>query len=86
MSRRRGERTSGASADAERRFKGVAATEVPATAPAAEFDLARLLVKLQRPREAVAQLEHLILTYPRSALIPQARRLLDETRGASPAT
>lgn len=77
---------SGASADAERRFKVVAATEVPATAPAAEFDLARLLVRLQRPREAVAQLEHMILTYPRSALIPQARRLLDETRGAIPAT
>jgi hypothetical protein len=77
---------SGATAEAERRFKAVAATEVPATAPAAEFDLARLLLRLQRPREAVAQLEHLILTYPRSALVPQARRLLDETRGAIPAT
>jgi hypothetical protein len=72
--------------DAERRFKTVAATEVPATAPAAELDLARLLLRLHRPREAVAQLEHLILTYPRSALIPQARRLMDEARGAIPAT
>ncbi|HTK56793.1 MAG TPA: hypothetical protein VL295_08210, partial [Gemmatimonadales bacterium] len=72
--------------DAERRFKGVAATTVPATAPAAELDLARLLVSLKRGPEAVAQLEHLILTYPKSALIPEARHLLDEARGAVPAT
>jgi len=31
-------------------------------------------------------LEHLILTYPRSALVPQARRKLDEARGAVPKT
>jgi hypothetical protein len=72
--------------DAERRFRAVAATEVAATAPAAELDLARLLLRLRRPQEAVGQLEHLILTYPRSALIPQARRLMDEARGAIPST
>lgn len=72
--------------DAERRLRLVAATGVPATAPAAELDLARLLVALHRNGEAVAQLEHLILTWPRSAFIPQARRLLDEARGAVPAT
>ena len=33
------------------------------------------------PRTAIAQLEHLILTYPASALVPQARRLLDQARG-----
>ena len=71
--------------DAERRLRLVAATEVPATAPAAELDLARLLISLHRNGEAVAQLEHLILTWPRSAFIPQARRLLDEARGAVPA-
>lgn len=76
----------GGVADAERRFRLVAATEVPATAPAAELDLARLLVALHRNGEAVAQLEHLILTWPRSAFVPQARRLLDEARGAVPAT
>jgi hypothetical protein len=76
----------GDGADAERRFRSVAATEVAATAPAAELDLARLLLRLNRPHEAVAQLEHLILTYPRSALIPQARRLMDEARGAIPST
>lgn len=72
--------------DAERRFRSVAATEVPATAPAAELDLARLLISVHRNGEAVAQLEHLILSWPRSAFIPQARRLLDEARGAVPAT
>ena len=76
----------GASADAERRLKEVAATAVPATAPAAELDLGRLLVALGRRPEAVAQLEHLILTYPGSAFIPQARRLLDEARGGVPTT
>jgi tetratricopeptide (TPR) repeat protein len=72
----------GTTADAERRFRRVAATEVAAAAPAAELDLARLLIQLRRPAEAITQLEHLILTYPRSALIPQARRLLDEARTA----
>lgn len=72
--------------EAERRLKLVAATEVPATAPAAELDLARLLVSLHRNTEALVQLEHLILTWPRSAFIPQARRLMDEVRGAIPAT
>ncbi len=76
----------GGMVDAERRLKAVAATTVPATAPAAELDLARLLVALHRGPEAIAQLEHLILTYPRSALIPEARHLLDEVRGAVPAT
>ena len=36
--------------------------------------------------KAMAQLEHLILTYPESALVPQARRTLDLARGAVPET
>lgn len=72
--------------EAERRLKLVAATGVPATAPAAELGLARLLVGLRRPAEALTQLEHLILTYPESAFVPQARRLMDEVRGAIPTT
>ena len=76
----------GANVDAERRLKEVAATAVPATAPAAELDLARLLVALGRRPEAVTQLEHLILTWPQSAFIPEARRLMDEARGGVPAT
>jgi hypothetical protein len=43
-------------------------------------------VSSQRPGDAVAVLEHLILTYPQSALVPQARRQLDEARGAVPKT
>jgi hypothetical protein len=34
----------------------------------------------------VSTLEHLILTYSTSALVPQARRALDEARGAVPRT
>jgi hypothetical protein len=34
----------------------------------------------------VQVLEHLILTYPESALVPQARRTLDQARGAVPRT
>jgi hypothetical protein len=72
--------------DAERLFRAAAASDAPGTAPAAELALADLLVSSQRPGEAVAVLEHLILTYPQSALVPQARRQLDEARGAVPKT
>jgi len=37
-----------------------------------------------RTTEAVAQLEHLILAYPGSAAVPQARRDLDAARGGIP--
>jgi hypothetical protein len=77
---------SGKAADAERMFKAAAAQSAPGTAPAAELALAELLLDQRRPTEAVAQLEHLILTYPSSALVPQARRRLDEARGAVPRT
>jgi len=76
----------GKPADAERLFKAAAVPEAPGTAPAAELALAELLIRQRRHAEAVAQLEHLILTYPSSALVPQARRRLDEARGAVPQT
>jgi len=76
----------GKAADAERMFKAAAVPSAPGTAPAAELALAELLLDQKRPAEAVAQLEHLILTYPSSALVPQARRRLDEARGAVPQT
>jgi tetratricopeptide (TPR) repeat protein len=72
--------------DAERLFKAAAVPAAPGTAPAAELALAELLLDQRRPAEAVAQLEHLILSYPGSALVPQARRRLDEARGAVPQT
>ena len=73
-------------ADAERLLRAAATEQAPATAPAAELELARLLIGLQRNTEAITLLEHLILTYPTSALVPQARRALDEARGAIPRT
>jgi tetratricopeptide (TPR) repeat protein len=79
-------RATGNPKDAERLFHAAAVREAPGTAPAAELALAELLLSTQRPGEAVAVLEHLILTYPQSALVPQARRQLDEARGAVPKT
>ena len=76
----------GKQADAERLFKEAASGDAPGTAPAAELALAEVMIGQHRQAEAVAQLEHLILTYPASALVPQARRLLDEARGAVPQT
>ena len=40
-----------------------------------------LMIGLQRNTEAITLLEHLILTYPTSALVPQARRARRSTRG-----
>ncbi|HKT61604.1 MAG TPA: hypothetical protein VJQ46_16225, partial [Gemmatimonadales bacterium] len=76
----------GKASDAERMFKAAAVPSAPGTAPAAELALAELLLDQRRPTEAVSQLEHLILTYPSSALVPQARRRLDQARGAVPQT
>jgi hypothetical protein len=76
----------GRPAEAERLLRAAATKEAPATAPAAELALAELQLSTSRPGEAVDLLEHLILTYPQSALVPQARRLLDEARGAVPKT
>jgi tetratricopeptide (TPR) repeat protein len=71
---------------AERLYREAASKEAPATAPAAELALAELMLAARRNSEAVTQLEHLILSYPESALVPQARRALDVARGAVPRT
>ena len=71
---------------AERLYSEAASSAVPATAPAAELALAELMLNARRAAEAVSRLEHLILTYPESALVPQARRALDIARGAVPQT
>jgi tetratricopeptide (TPR) repeat protein len=62
----------------------IAADSLGPAAPAATLTLAELAWRQGRAAEATARLEHLILTYPESALIPQARRLLDRVRGAVP--
>ncbi len=60
-----------------------AEAEGPA-APGAEYALAVAYVALGRHEDAARTLEHLILTFTNSALLPQARRLLDQVRGVIP--
>ncbi|HEX5436016.1 MAG TPA: tetratricopeptide repeat protein [Gemmatimonadaceae bacterium] len=55
-------------------------------APEAELGWARALQRAGDRTEAVQRLEHLILTYPQSALVPQARRELERLQGAIPST
>jgi hypothetical protein len=77
---------SGKTVDAERLLRSAVHKDAPSTAPAAALALAELLLSSRREAEAVSVLEDLILTYPKSALVPQARRKLDEARGAVPRT
>ena len=51
---------------------------------AAELEWARLLVRRGQNAEAIPHLEHLILTYPTSAFVPEARRVLERAKGAIP--
>ena len=55
-----------------------------AAAPAAELEWARLLERRTQTAEAIRHLEHLILTYPGSAVVPEARRELEQAKGAIP--
>lgn len=54
------------------------------SAPQAIYQLARALALQGESGEAQNRLEHLILNYPNSALLPLARRLLDQLRGRVP--
>jgi tetratricopeptide (TPR) repeat protein len=78
--------SSGNVAEAERLLRVAVNKDAPSTAPAAALALAELLLSSRREAEAVTVLEDLILTYPRSALVPRARRKLDEAKGAVPRT
>ncbi len=55
-----------------------------AAAPAAELEWARLLLRQGQTGDAIQHLEHLILSYPGSALVPEARRDLERAKGAIP--
>jgi len=55
-----------------------------AAAPAAELEWARLLERRRQTTDAIQHLEHLILSYPGSALVPEARRELERAKGAIP--
>ncbi|HEX7025242.1 MAG TPA: hypothetical protein VF187_10540, partial [Gemmatimonadales bacterium] len=74
----------GKGALAEELYRTVIAHATPASAAAAEFALAELLLRSGRSAPAIAALEHLLVTWPTSAVVPQARRLLDQARGAVP--
>lgn len=50
----------------------------------AELEWARALTRRGDRPDAVKRLEHMILTYPQSALVPQARRELDLARQSVP--
>jgi tetratricopeptide (TPR) repeat protein len=50
-------------------------------APHADLEWARALRRAGNGARAIERLEHLILTYPASALVPQARRELDQLKG-----
>jgi tetratricopeptide (TPR) repeat protein len=61
--------------------------EMHATTPEAaeaELNWAKLLRKRGDKLSAIAHLEHLILSWPDSALLPQARRELELAKGAIP--
>ena len=66
----------------------VVVAEYSSAPEAAEADLewARVLRKRGDTAGAVQRLEHMILTYPRSALVPQARRELDLAKQSVPST
>lgn len=55
-----------------------------AEAPAAELEWARALRRGGDGASAARRLEHLILSYPQSALVPQARRDLELVRNSIP--
>jgi tetratricopeptide (TPR) repeat protein len=55
-----------------------------ASAASAEYALGLVLADGDRGEAAAERLEHMILTHPGSALVPEARRLLDQVRGAIP--
>jgi tetratricopeptide (TPR) repeat protein len=61
-----------------------AADPESASAPAAQYHLARAYDEQGRQAEARDCLENLILQYPESAVVPLARRMLDRLRGAVP--
>jgi tetratricopeptide (TPR) repeat protein len=52
--------------------------------PAAELAWAELLIQQKQLVPAITHLENVILNYPESAVVPEARRRLDAVKGATP--
>ena len=72
-------------ATAGRLLRQADVADAPATAAAARLDLARLALLGGHSEDARQLLEKLILDYPESAVVPEARRLRDGLRGVTPA-
>jgi predicted Zn-dependent protease len=79
-------RAAGRSDEAERLFRAALEPADGPSAPVAALALGRLLLETDRAAAAVEVLERMILAHPESALLPQARRTLDQARGAVPRT
>jgi len=62
----------------------LAVDSIGSAAPLAEFALAVVYDRTGRSELALTHLEHLILTFPGSAIVPDARRLLNQVQGAIP--
>lgn len=73
------------SATAVGQFQLANVKELAGTAAAARLELARISVARGNGDDARTMLEQLILDFPDSALVPEARRLRDTIRGAIPA-
>jgi TolA-binding protein len=71
---------------AEQALHAAVLKDSPSTSAAALLELGRLLLRRGKSEAAGNVLEQMILDYPTSALVPQARRLLDQARGAVPRT
>jgi tetratricopeptide (TPR) repeat protein len=62
----------------------LAADSIGSAAPLAEYSLSVVYDRTGRSEQALTHLEHLILTFPGSAIVPDARRLLNQVQGAIP--
>lgn len=62
----------------------IAAHEQSPEAAESDLEWAKVLRRRGNGSAAIARLEHLILTYPQSALVPQARRELEIAKGTIP--
>lgn len=74
----------GRTLEAERLLRAAIHPSAPGASSAALLELGRLLSATGRSQAAVTELERLVLEYPASALVPQARRLLDAIRNTIP--
>ncbi len=74
----------GDTARAARLWRAADVAEAPASAAEARYALARVEHLGGRTGSARSLLESLLLEFPDSAVVPEARRLFDQVRGGTP--